>query len=264
MNITAHWKLGAVSQSAIAVAAVFGMASPALAADAAEEADTIVVTARKSNENILKVPVTVVAITSDVLEKKGIASVTDMAAATPGININNSSSGHADRSFQQIILRGFTPATTSTTTTSMFIDGVPVSSPSELTSISNPDRVEILKGPQAAYFGRSTFAGAINIVNKAPSDKWGGTLTGMVGTQASYRLQGSIEGPIFGDTLTFRVTGDKYKKGGTWTNAFNGERLGTTASKTGTVLLQFKPAPGVTAKLFGLMSEDNDGATGAL
>jgi iron complex outermembrane receptor protein len=260
MNITAHWKLGAVSQSAIAVAAVFGMASPALAADAAEEADTIVVTARKSNENILKVPVTVVAITSDVLEKKGIASVTDMAAATPGININNSSSGHADRSFQQIILRGFTPATTSTTTTSMFIDGVPVSSPSELTSISNPDRVEILKGPQAAYFGRSTFAGAINIVNKAPSDKWGGTLTGMVGTQASYRLQGSIEGPIFGDTLTFRVTGDKYKKGGTWTNAFNGERLGTTASKTGTVLLQFKPAPGVTAKLFGLMSEDNDGA----
>lgn len=253
------------SLSAIALIGALAAAQPAFAQDApqaseAEEGGGIVVTARKRTESILKVPVTVVAMTGETLEQKGVVSITDMASSTPGININNSSSGHADRSFQQIIMRGFTPSTTLATTTSMFVDGVPVSSPSQLTSISSPDRVEILKGPQAAYFGRSTFAGAINVVNKVPTGDWAGSLTGMLGTQDSYRMQGTIEGPIFGDILTFRVTGEKYKKGGTWTNAYDGERLGTTSTKTGTALLVFKPTETVTMKVFGLLSEDNDGA----
>jgi iron complex outermembrane receptor protein len=267
MQTTSLWKRSGASLYAIAMVTTAGVAAPAMAqeapqasSEATSEAGEITVTARKRGESILKVPVTVVAVTSEMLERKGIASVPDLAASTPGININNSSSGHADRSFQQIIMRGFTPSSTLATTTSMFIDGVPVSSPSELTSISNPDRVEILKGPQSAYFGRSTFAGAINIVNKAPSDTWTGTLSGQYGTQDSYRIQGSVEGPIFGDVLTFRITGDKYKKNGTWTNSFNGEALGTTASQTGTAMLEFKPSADFKMRVFGLMSEDNDGA----
>lgn len=255
----------ATTLSAVAMASGLGVSATAAHAQAESEADVsaeggIVVTARKRSEDIQKVPVTVVAVTSQQIEQKGIVSVADLSGSTPGININNSSSGNVSRSFQQIILRGFTSATTSATTTSMFIDGVPVASPSQLTSISNPERVEILKGPQAAYFGRSTFAGAINIVNKAPSSDWQGYVQGMVGTQDSYRYQGAIEGPIFGDLLTFRLTGDKYKRGGTYTNAFNGERLGTTSSKTATLTLEFKPAPNFTARVFGLLSEDNDGA----
>ncbi len=252
----------------MALFSALAAAQPAFAAEAAtsaaaEEAKAddgaIVVTARKRSEDILKVPVTVVALTGEILEQRGVVSVIDVAASTPGININNSSSGHADRAFQQIIMRGFTSSNVNVTTTSMFIDGVPVSSPSELTSINNPERIEILKGPQSAYFGRSTFAGAINIVNRAPSDKWGGTLSGSYGSYDSYRIQGSVEGPIFGDVLTFRVTGDKYKKGGTWTNAFNNEKLGTTSTKTGTFMLQFEPTSNFKMKLFGLLSEDNDG-----
>ncbi|MBB3954169.1 TonB-dependent receptor [Novosphingobium sediminicola] len=243
-----------------------GVATPALAAEPAaaapvEDAGTITVTARKRSEDILKVPVTVTALTAETLAQKGVISMTGLAQSTPGININDNSSGHADRSFQQIVIRGFTPSTTLATTTSMFIDGVAVASPSAIMSISDPKQVEVVKGPQSAYYGRNTFAGAINISTKDPTSEWHGTLLGMVGTRDNYRLQGSVEGPIFGDVLTFRITGDRWAKSGSWANnAAGGGTLGDQKSTIGTATLLFKPAPNFTLKLFGLMSEDRDGA----
>ncbi len=207
--------------STLAIAGSLVSAAPALAQTAADEpeAGTIVVTARKAGEDILKVPVTVTALTSEAIAARGIATIVDVAASTPGININNNSSGHADRSFQQIILRGFTPSGVLATTTSMFIDGVAVASPSMLNSVGTPERVEVLKGPQSAYFGRNTFAGAINIVNKVPTGEWAGAITAMAGTRKNYRLRAEIEGPIIGDLVTFRLTGERNGKNGSWKNA---------------------------------------------
>jgi iron complex outermembrane receptor protein len=257
-------KTSAVSVSLAALLSGLVAAPAVHAADAApaakEDAGAITVTARKRSEDILKVPVTVTALTSAALEQRGIATVTDLAAATPGLNVNNNSSGHADRSFQQIVLRGFTPSTTLATTVSMFIDGVAVSSPSEVASVTDPAQVDVVKGPQSAYYGRNTFAGAINVTTKEPKGEWAGSLTGMVGSRANYRLQGTVEGPIFGEVLTFRVTGERYSKNGSWTNSYDGSTLGDQKTTTGTALLVFKPAYNFTMKLFGLMSEDNDGA----
>jgi len=143
----------------------------------------------------------------------------------------------------------------------MFIDGVAVASPSAIMSISDPKQVEIVKGPQSAYYGRNTFAGAINISTKEPTGEWHGSLLGMVGTRDNYRLQGAVEGPIFGDVLTFRVTGERWAKSGSWNNgAAGGGTLGDQKSTIGTALVVFKPAPNFSLKLFGMMSEDRDGA----
>jgi iron complex outermembrane receptor protein len=91
------------AQSAFAQSAS-GQSAPAQATSGAGEMapGDIVVTARKREESLLKTPVTVTAMTSETLEAKGIVSMQSLASSTPGININNSSSGHADRSFQQI------------------------------------------------------------------------------------------------------------------------------------------------------------------
>ncbi|WP_343614506.1 TonB-dependent receptor [Novosphingobium sp.] len=258
----------------LALLAVLGAAAPAFAADAPNASDAasaapksddkdsggeILVTARKRSEDILKVPVTITALTSDALNQRGITSLSTLAQNTPGININDNNSGRADRSFQQIVLRGFTPSTTLATTTSMFIDGVAVASPSEILSITDPAQIDVVKGPQSAYYGRNTFAGAINVTTKEPTDQWHGSLLGMVGTRQNYRLQGAIEGPIFGDVLTFRVTGERFAKNGSWTNAADGTKLGNQMSTVATALLVFKPAYNFKMKLFGLRSEDNDG-----
>lgn len=249
-----------------------GLAVPALAqsADGAESSGPggdIVVTARKRSEDVLKTPVAVSVVTSEDIAKKGITSLSDLAANTPGMNINNNSSGRADRSFQQIIIRGFTPSTSLSTTVSTFIDGAPVSSPTALTAISDPARVEVLKGPQSAYFGRNTFAGAVNVVNKEPSGEWHGSILAMGGTRNNYRLHADLEGPIFGDALTFRISADKFAKDGSYKNKYNGSAngdvatntLGDQSSKSINGLIVAKPVTGLTIKAFGLYSEDHDG-----
>ncbi|WP_039393555.1 TonB-dependent receptor [Novosphingobium sp. MBES04] len=260
MNRTANTMRLASTLSTLAVAGSLLYAAPAFAQEAAPASmpGEIVVTARKTGEDILKTPVTVAAMTSEELDVRGIVSMDDVAEATPGININNSSSGHADRSFQQVVLRGFTPSTTLATTTSTFIDGVAVSSPSQINAVSNPERIEIMKGPQSAYFGRNTFAGAINVVTKQPSNYWGGEVLGMIGTRDNWRLRGSVEGPIIEDLISFRVTGEKYSKGGSYQNQ-NGTTLGDQSTVIGSAMLAITPSTDVTIKLFGMMSEDKDG-----
>ncbi|MGC6329230.1 TonB-dependent receptor [Rhizorhabdus sp. FW153] len=252
------------SVSAVSMMVALGVAMPAHAEGAAETesataAGEIVVTARKREETLLQTPVTLSVLTSEELEKRAVVSVADLAANTPGFTINNNASGRADRSFQQIILRGFTPSGVLSTTTSMFIDGVAVASPSMLNSVGTPERVEVLKGPQSAYFGRNTFAGAINIVNKTPSDQWGGAITGMLGTRKNYRLRAEVEGPILGDLLTFRLTGDRWAKDGSWKNAYDGGTLGDQQSTSGTLLIVAKPTERLTIKAFGFYAEDKDG-----
>lgn len=142
----------------------------------------------------------------------------------------------------------------------MFIDGVPVTQATALQTITNPARIEVMKGPQSATFGRQTFAGAINVVTKDPSAQLSGSLAGMVGTRANYDVAAELSGPLAGDLLGFRATARAQGKNGSYKNAANpGQTLGDQSSKSGTLALTTKPAEGLTIKAFGLYSELSDG-----
>ncbi|NBC35075.1 TonB-dependent receptor [Novosphingobium sp. FSY-8] len=247
-----------LSSTALALALPATAAAAAPAAPATQDDNAITVTARKQKEDILTVPVTVQAMTSAQLEQRGIASVTGVVAASPGINVNNASSGRSDRSFQQISLRGFTPQFATVTTVAMFIDGVAVSSPSQLTSITDPAQIEVLKGPQSAFFGRNTFAGAINVTNKEPSGRWGGDLMVELGNHAARKVQGSIEGGFLNGDIAFRLTGLYWTKDGTYRN-YDGSTLGDQSSRNFTAMVVAKPTSDLTIKLFGMMGRDDDG-----
>lgn len=257
--------LNLVPISTIAIACSLLQAAPAFAqerAQAEEAAPTgdIVVTARKREETLLTTPIAIAAMPSEEIGQRGIISLTDLIDATPGINVTGNNSGRNDRSFQQISLRGFTPSTTDSTLTATFIDGVPVSSASALNSITDPARVEVLKGPQNAYFGRNAFAGAVNVVNKTPKSDFGGSMNASVFSRDGYDVQGSLEGPIARDILSFRISGRALERGGSYRNRANpNERLGDQRTRTVTGMLMFTPSSQLTMKVFGLYSEDHDG-----
>ncbi|MBS7669072.1 TonB-dependent receptor [Croceicoccus gelatinilyticus] len=220
----------------------------------------IVVTARKTNESLYEVPLAVSAVTAEAMEKRGITSINDVASFTPSVNVNNNAASRNDRSAQQLIVRGFTPSAFTNPTASLFIDGVPVSSSSALSVISSPERIEVLKGPQTAYFGRNTFAGAINVVNGRPADYLTGSVGGTIGTRDYYRFHADIEGPLVGDWLLFKLSADHYEKSGSWKSELNpSETLGDQQSQSGTITLFAEPAPGLTFTAFGMLSKDKDG-----
>ncbi len=230
--------------------------------DSAGGLEEVLVTARKRAEGILETPLAITAVTAADLEAKGITSFNQLAESTPGINLSNASAGagRSDRSFQQITLRGMVPSSTQSTLTATFIDGVPVASPSAIASVADPARIEILKGPQAAYFGRNTFAGAINVVNKDPGDVFGGSLLLMGGNRSNLDFTGSVHGPL-GEKFGFRLNAKYFRKDGSYQNAANpGETLGDQQTQTVSLLLTARPVENLSAKLFLLHSEDDDGA----
>jgi iron complex outermembrane receptor protein len=234
--------------------------TPAAPDAAVGDPGDIVVTARKTNENILKTPIAITALTGADLAARGVTSLTELSQFAPGLKIVSNSSGRNDRSFQQVIVRGFTPSSSIAQTTSMFIDGVPVSSATGIQTIDDPERVEILKGPQSAYFGRQTFAGAFNIVTKKPTDHLTGSLSAMAGTRNNYDVLGELSGPIFGDVLGFRASARKFAKDGSYKNqGYSGQTLGDQSTSSGTLALTFKPASNFTARALGLISKNNDG-----
>ncbi len=220
----------------------------------------ITVTARKREENLLETPIAISAFSAEDIDKRGIVSVTDLVDNTPGVNITGVNSGRNDRSFQQISLRGFTPSTTSSTLTASFINGVPVSSATALNAVIDPQRIEILKGPQNAYFGRNAFAGALNIVTKQPGNDLGGSIVGEWTSRNGYDITAAIEGAVIPDILAFRITGRTFGTDGSYVNRFNrNQTLGDQSTQAGTIQMNFTPTPELKIKAFAMYSEDDDG-----
>jgi iron complex outermembrane receptor protein len=141
----------------------------------------------------------------------------------------------------------------------VFIDGVAIPTGS-IPGLNNIERVEVVNGPQSAYFGRATFAGAINFITKTPS------LTDYsVEGQASYtsrdkaEISASVEGPLIQDKLAIRVSGRYYDKKGEYKN-FNGTgRLGDEQTKS--ISASFLATPTETLKIRGYFAawKDSDG-----
>lgn len=252
-------------------------AQPAFAQDAETDstgqADTqskrseIIVTARKREETLTEAPLSIIALSGEDLADNNISSFSDLSNYAPGVNVNGNYSGRNDRSQQAIVIRGVSPSNPLAQTASLFIDGVPVGSATALNSVGDPARVEIIKGPQSAVFGRATFSGAINIVTKTPSDYLSGSVEGMIGTRDNYSLRASVEGPLIEDILSFRVTGGRVSKSGSYKNSFNpNETLGDQQTDNIAAQLVFTPTSNLRASVFGMFTRDNDGqsATGML
>lgn len=71
---------------------------------------------------------------------------------------------------------------------------------------SNVERIEVLKGPNSALFGRGEPGGTVNIVTRKPQFQQGGSFTVSAGSWNNYRVEGDFTGPIT-DSIAFRVNG---------------------------------------------------------
>lgn len=220
--------------------------------------DEIVVTARRIEENLMQVPIAISAMTADAIEERGVKNIIELAGFTPGLfaYIGTVGNGHEDRGNRRMAFRGLSTASQAA---SVFIDGAPYAGSAE-PFVGDVARVEVLKGPQAVYFGRSTYSGAVNYVTKDPTAEFTGRATAEFYTFGGVDGSLSVSGPIIADRLGARVNVRKYHFGGQYRNGINtGEMLGEQDTEAATVSLVATPTDNLKIHIYYSYTKDDDG-----
>lgn len=244
----------------VTMTAVAFTATGSLAADS-DEITEILVTSRKKEENLLEVPVAITAFTSDVIEQAGIRDLYDIAELTPGLSFFN-----AQGEFLAVpVIRGVAPTDINgENNAAVFVDGVYVSGREGLNfSQLDLERIEVVKGPQSALYGRNAFSGAINYVTKLPAETFETKGDVTYGNDGRYGGQASVSGPILGETLRGRIATLYDNFDGSYDNTLGGEDIGgyKYRSTQGSLLWQPAESLQVIGSIYYSNDEIDDAAT---
>lgn len=223
--------------------------------------EDIVVTARKTEEKLSTAPVAVSAFSEKKISQLGLTNVDDLAKQSTGISFSQAFGRSSDRPVirgQSNVLARVQAGVESGT--AYFIDGSYYNGDIQGLDFDSLARVEVVKGPQSALYGRNTYAGAINFVTKDPSSSFSGTIKGSVAEFNEYTVGGSLSGPIAGDMLGFRVGGKFTRYGGQYVNQLTGKKVGQEQTVSGYVLLNAKPTDDISIRLRAAYQHDNDGS----
>lgn len=224
----------------------------------------IIVTARKQNETLQEVPVTVSVVSGKTLEDYKISKAEDVAGRVPTLNVQVGGSGSGGT----IALRGVGSSAISASFDSAIafdFDGVQISTMRLVQAgFFDVGQIEVLKGPQSLYFGKSASAGVFSIKSAEPTPDW------QYGARASYEFEekgkvGSafVSGPLT-DTLGVRVAAqytdiDRYQR----LQANNPSVVNPRTLKdfVGRLTLNWEPRDVFTANFkFQYVRNENDGA----
>ena len=128
--------------------------------------------------------------------------------------------------------------------------------------INEVERVEVIKGPQSALFGRNTYSGAINMVTKSPGDEFSGDIKLEVAEDEQYEISGAIRGPIIDGVLSGSLSGRYYERDGVFENRFDGEDVGEQESQSVAGLLEWTPTDSLRVRGRIYYAELDDGQPG--
>ncbi|WP_292094211.1 TonB-dependent receptor [Brevundimonas sp.] len=214
----------------------------------------LVVTARRREETLQEIPASVTALSSETIERGGVRNIEDVARLTPGLTFVSLGSN-----FALPVIRGLS-TNVGESNVGFFIDGVYQGSRSGMDrQLSDVERIEVIKGPQVALYGRNAFGGAINVITRAPSNDPSFRASTTVGQYD--RLEGSavVSGPLVQDRLFGRLGMSYAERGGFYTNDLTGEDLDDRRASTLSGALLWQASDAVS---FDLRASWEDTSTG--
>jgi outer membrane receptor protein involved in Fe transport len=223
--------------------------------------EEIIVTARRTEETLQDTPVAVSVVTADQIAEKGLTSIDDFARQSTGISFSQAFGRFTDRP----VIRGASNVLANVqfgveTGAAYFVDGVYYQGDLQSFDPNEIQRVEIVKGPQSALYGRNTYAGAINYITKDPSNDYEVTGRGRIAEHGELDFGVSVSGPLIEDLLSFRVGGRYYNYEGEFKNNITGKTLGKEESESIYATLVFTPHTDLKIRTRIGYQRDNDGA----
>jgi iron complex outermembrane receptor protein len=193
--------------------------APAHAQTAAAQDDgAIIVTARRIEENLQDVPISITVFDQGQLDNRNITNAVDLAAYTPSLTSN----GRYGPDKSSFAIRGFSQDLNTQPTVGVYLaEVVAPRLSSNITSgngagvgdMFDLENVQVLKGPQGTLFGRNTTGGAILLVPRKPTAAFEGYVEGTYGSRDARRVQAVVNVPL-ADTFKVRVGVDRYKRDG--------------------------------------------------
>ena len=181
------------------------------AANPAEGLEEIVVTARKRTESLQDVPLSVSAVSGELMQQQGIKKLDDLQFKVPNFTMTETGLG------SQVAIRGIFSGVNQGFEQSVgtYIDGIHYGRAQQSRApFLDVERVEVLRGPQSILFGKNSIAGALNIISAQPTREAEGYVQGSYQPDGDdWEMLGAWSGPIT-DTLRARVAGRFHKGDG--------------------------------------------------
>ncbi|MFQ3595462.1 MAG: TonB-dependent receptor, partial [Sphingomonadaceae bacterium] len=210
--------LAGVASLMMPVLPVFAQATVSASED---QGSDIIVTARRRDERLTEVPASVTVLTEELLRRTRIESADAFVQLTPGVTIVT---GTAEAGDTQINIRGLNGARDAESSVALVVDGILKTNIAQLNQRQGTLRqIEILKGPQGAYYGRNAAAGAIVVSTAKPGDRLEGAARVAYAEQNTLEASAHVSAPV-SDTLGVLVSGFFRQTDGWWRNRFLDEK----------------------------------------
>ena len=195
--------------------------------------ETVVVTSRKREESLKDVPVAITAISGRKLEALQANDISAVADVAPNVNFSFAGTTSGSPSAAVIYIRGVGQndfLQTLDPGVGVYVDGVYMGrTVGSVLDLVDPERVEVLRGPQGSLFGRNTIGGAISLTSKDPGDEFEGNIKATVGNFSRFGLQGAVNLP-FSETFKTRVSAKYHRRDGYVERLIAGDDLGNDNS----------------------------------
>ncbi len=228
---------------------------------AEQRIEEIVVTTRRQAENVQDVPIAVNPISGDFIERAGVRDLRNIAQLDPSLSINEFFSQNDTR----VTIRGLTN-TRGRSNAAFLVDGIDVTSEPTGNAgtpllvnqrlLNDVERIEVVKGPQSALYGRAAFAGALNYITKDPSDEFEVRALVDVNDQNAVEIGGVLNLPI-NDKMAMRLNGVTWDADGYYKNEVTGRDVGGGEGDGGAFSFLYTPNDEVRIKFRTSYSEDN-------
>ena len=235
------------------------LASGALAQQDVGEIEEVVVTARKQEERIQDVPLTITAFTTAELTERGLADVMDISQFTPGFSFEKLNRYGVQGGGSRPVIRGQSQILGGANA-SIFVDGVLYNDSVLSFPFDIVERVEVIKGPQAALFGRATFAGAINLITKKGSNEPENKLSLRLAEHEEGEVSFLSRGPLSEGTAFYMAHVRYYTYGGFYRNTLDNQLVGDEESINLNLSLELRPSDSFMARFNLGYGKDDDGA----
>ena len=190
------------------------VAEPSVVEGPAEDNGMIVVTARRREERLIDVPISVTAISGEALAKQGTQTIEQLGEQVPNLTLEVSRGTNTTLSAfirgvgQQDPVAGFEAGV------GLYVDDVYLNRPqAAVLDVYDVERIEVLRGPQGTLYGRNTIGGAIKYVTARLPDQTQVKVRGTYGNYDQADVIVTASTPI-GDNLRIGASGARLSRGG--------------------------------------------------